>query len=698
MNKLIFTLLIFCAGHSMAQKLVFRDDFRDNRNQWTIANKTEYITYLQDGKYVISKKTESGGWLFFKELYTEYQRDFIIETEARQLSGVENNGYGLLFATQDANEANFFIVTSNGYFRVAGYKGGTYKAVTEWLTTDKVAKMNEINSLKVERLGSQIHFYINTHKVHSMPTSDFDIRGQKSGFILNDAMKVEFDFIEIRQDYKDINLVPGTDTLQIVKEALSTEVNSPYTEKSPVISADGLTLYFCRDDHPGNTGQRDRSDIWYSQMVNGKWQQAQNMGYPINNGGHNFVISVTADNNALLVGNTYHADGSANTSGFSYTNLAAQGWEVPRDVKVENYYNDNDYTESCLSSSRKVMLSTVERKDSRGSKDIYVSFLQEDSTWSEHVNIGDVINTPESEASPFLAADDLTLYFSTKGHPGFGSNDIFVTRRLDDTWLNWSAPLNMGPQINSPNWDAYYTIPASGAFAYVVSDSYHEGDLDIFRIKIPEAARPKAVTLVYGKVLNAKTNAPLSAEIRYGDLETDKEIGRATSLAADGSYKIVLTSGKSYSFLASRQNFVTVSENINIEESDEYQEIERNLYLAPIEVGQTVLINNIFFDFGKATLRETSFADLNRLVDLLEGYPAMKIEISGHTDDVGSDAANQLLSQSRAQAVLDYLVGKQIDPARLVSKGYGEAKPLATNGTEEGRQRNRRVEFTITAM
>lgn len=698
MKKLLFALLYLMFFTAIAQKTVFRDDFRDNRNQWTVATKTEYVSYLQDGKYVISKKTESGGWLFFKELYTEYERDFVIEAEAKQVSGVDNNGYGLLFATADANNANFFIVTSNGHFRVAGYDGGSYKAVTEWTKTDKVSKMNEINSLKVERKGSALTFYVNGYQVYSMPAADMDIRGPKSGFVLYDEMKVEFDFIEIRQDYRNINLVPGTDTLQIVKEPLGTEVNSPYTEKSPVISADGLTLYFSRDDHPGNNTRRDRSDVWYSKMVDGKWQMAQNMGTPINNAGHNFVISTTADNNGLLIGNTYHADGSSNTSGFSYTNLTPSGWEVPRDVTVENYYNDNDYTESCLSSSRKVMLSTVERKDSRGSKDIYVSFLQEDSTWSEHVNLGDVINTPASEASPFLAADDITLYFSTKGHPGFGSNDIFMTRRLDDTWLNWSEPQNMGPQINTPNWDAYYTIPANGAFAYVVSESYYEGDLDIYRIKIPEAAKPKAVTLVYGKVLNAKTNEPLAAEIQYGNLGTNKEIGRATSLAADGSYKIVLTSGKSYSFLASKQNFVTVSDNINIEESEEYQEIERNLYLAPIEVGQTVLINNIFFDFGKATLRETSFPDLDRLVTLLEKYEGMKIEISGHTDDVGSDAANQALSQSRAQAVLDYLSGKSIAGGRLISKGYGEAKPLATNDTEEGRQRNRRVEFTITAM
>ena len=694
----IYSLLLCPLTSVLAQKTVFRDDFRDNRNDWTIAAKEEYSAYIQDGNYVISKKTESGSWFFYKKLYTEYDKDYIIELEATQTSGVDNNGYGLIFGTEDVDNSNYFMVTSNGYFRVSGYANGKYTAITDWIESDKINEMDKVNSLRVERKGDQIYFSVNSTVVHTLSASKIQIFGTRVGFILNNEMRVEFDYLEVKQDYTDIKMVPGIDTMNLVREPLSSMVNSPYTEKSPVISADGLTLYFARNDHPKNVGDRTKSDIWYSNYVDGKWQKALQMPSPVNNDGHNFVISVTPDNNALLVGNTYMADGSIKGSGFSYTKKLANGWEVPKEVTVQNYYNDNKHTESWLSSSRKVLISSVERNDTRGGKDIYVSFLQGDSTWSEPKNLGDVINTAEDEDSPFLAADDVTMYFSTAGHKGFGSNDIFMTRRLDDTWLNWSEPLNLGPQINSPNWDAYYTIPASGAYAYVVTNSPFEGDLDIYRIKLPEVAKPKAVTLVYGKVINQKTGEPLSAEIRYSDLETDKEIGRATSLASDGSYKLVLASGKSYSFLASKENFITVSDNLTIPETGNYSEIERNLYLAPIEVGQTVLIKNIFFDFGKATLRETSFPDLNRIVDLLNKYAEMTIEISGHTDNVGSDAANQALSQNRAKSVLDYLVSKGIAPERLVSKGLGEAKPVATNDTEEGRQKNRRVEFTIVTM
>lgn len=698
MKTLLVTTLLLFSIAIQAQRIAFRDDFRDNRNQWSIDAREEYVSYLSGGHYYISKKTESGGRLFYKGIYTEYDHDFELEVEIRQVSGIDNNGYGLLFATKSGSEANFFVVTSNGYFRVAGYQSGKYVSDMEWMKSDHVSAMGEVNRLNVTRKGDEIIFRVNKHEVYRMPAAKLEVRGPKLGFILFNEMKIKADYLQVRQSYKHIKLVPGADTLQLEKENMGEPINSPYIEKTPVVAADGKTLFFVREDHPENIGSREKSDIWFSRRVGGVWQPAQNIGTPVNNGSHNFVISVTPDNNALLVGNTYHADGSSAGPGFSYTTRTHNSWVVPREVEVANYYNSNDYTESCLSSSRKVLLSTVEREDSRGSKDIYVSFLQEDSTWSEHVNIGDVINTPASEASPFLAADDQTLYFSTSGHPGFGSNDIFMTQRLDDTWLNWSEPLNLGPQINTPNWDAYYTMPASGDYAYVVSESYYEGDLDIFRIKLPEAAKPKTVTLVYGKVLNAKTKEPIAAEIRYSDLESDQEIGRATSQGADGSYQIVLSSGRSYAFLASKENYVTVSDNLAIAESDGYQEIERDLYLVPVEVGQTVLINNIFFDTGKSTLRETSHADLNRLVSLLEKYPEMKIEISGHTDNVGSEASNQGLSQNRATAVADYLKSKNVGADRLQAKGYGEARPIATNDTEAGRQRNRRVEFTITSM
>jgi outer membrane protein OmpA-like peptidoglycan-associated protein len=392
---------------------------------------------------------------------------------------------------------------------------------------------------------------------------------------------------------------------------------------------------------------------------------------------------------------TYNSDGSPKGAGISISNKTANGWSVPQDVKIDNYYNKGGSNEFCMSADRKVFLFAIKRDDTYGDNDLYVSFLKDNGEYTEPKNLGSTVNTSAWEISPFLAADGVTLYFGSPGHPGYGSTDIFVTKRLDSTWTKWSEPQNMGPDINSSSWDAYFSIPASGNYAYVVSDKESIGGIDIFRIKLPNALKPKPVVLVYGKVLNSKTNEPVDANIAYNILSTNKEVGIAISNIKDGSYKIVLPADEVYSFLAKKENFYSVAENIDLKNITEYKEIERNLYLAPIEIGETIRLNNLFFDFNKSNIRTESFAELDRILKLLNDNPNMTVEIAGHTDNVGTDAYNLKLSGDRANAVKTYLLGKGIAAERISSKGYGKSKPCVPNTTEEGRQKNRRVEFTI---
>ena len=475
------------------------------------------------------------------------------------------------------------------------------------------------------------------------------------------------------------------------KENLGANVNSFYTELLPVISPDGNTLYFVRDEHPDNKGSQD---IWYcTKLSDGTWSKAIHLGAPLNNDKANFVASVTPDGNKVLLGGTYLKDGSR---GISFSNKNARGiWNDPVKVDIRNYYNRNDYNEYCMSNSGKVILMTVERDDTYGDKDVYVSFLKDDGSWTEPVNLGPVVNTACGETSPFLAADDKTLYYSTKGFPTFGSNDIFMTKRLDDTWKNWSEPVNLGPQLNTEKWDAYYTISSSGDFAYFVSSDNSLGNEDIFRVALPQEVKPDPVALVSGHVLNAKTHQPITANITYQFLPEGKEGGIATSSPSDGSYKIILPYGKKYAFLASAPGFISVNENLDLSDLKSYEEVTKDLYLVPIEVGQTVRLNNIFFETGKSDLLKDSYFELDRLVKVLLDNPTMEIEIEGHTDNVGSDASNITLSKNRAKAVYDYLVAKGISASRLKSNGYGKTRPVATNDTDDGRAQNRRVQFTI---
>ncbi len=475
------------------------------------------------------------------------------------------------------------------------------------------------------------------------------------------------------------------------KENLGENINSTYDELLPVISADGKTLYICRVGDPSGEGDQD---IRISElMTDGKWGKAINPGQPLNNKDPNFVSSVTTDGNKVILGGSYNKGGQ----GISYsTKNKSGGWDEPLKLPVRDYYNLNDYNEFCMGGNGKVLLMTVERKDSYGDKDIYVSFLEENAEWSEPKNIGGVVNTAGGETGPFLASDNTTLYFSSAGHPGYGSNDIFMTKRLDSTWTNWSEPVNLGPVINTPDWDAYYTLPASGEYAYFSSSKRAIGGIDIFRVKLPKEIKPDPVVLVSGKVLNAKTKEPIACNITYVFIDDGKEAGIASSGAADGTYKISLLIGKKYGFSASMEGFIAVNENMDLLALSEYTEIKRDLYLVPIEVGQTVRLNNVFFETGKWDLLKDSFLELDKLAQALIENPVMEIEIEGHTDDLGSETSNLSLSKNRAKAVLDHLISKGINATRLRSNGYGETKPLADNKTDEGRAMNRRVQFTIS--
>lgn len=484
----------------------------------------------------------------------------------------------------------------------------------------------------------------------------------------------------------------------IVPERLNDNVNSEYKELRPLTSPDGTELYFSRRNHPDNVGgDEDNEDIWVSKLdtVTGEWSKAENLSKPINNKYPNFVSAITPDGKSvmLVLGNKYKENGKM-AAGVSISTRIEDGWSVPKNFNIENDYNYSPKANYFIANNRKVLIMSVERDDSYGDRDLYVSFFKEDSTWSDPVNMGPVINTAAEESSPFLAADDKTIYFSSKGFSGFGNDDLFISRRSDDSWTNWSVPQNLGPDINSAEDDQFFMITPSGEYAYY-SRGNKNTDLDIYRLKIPVVYKPAPVILVKGKVINAKTNEPVTAKIIYEQLDTGVEVGYTSADPVTGEYQILLPAGANYGFLALKDGFVPLSENIDLQELKEYKEIERDLFIVPIEVGVPFRLNNIFFDFDKSVLKKESFPELDRMLILMNDNPDMQFEIAGHTDWIGSDKYNNVLSQKRADAVYNYFVENGIAKSRLTPAGYGESKPVATNATDQGRAKNRRVELII---
>jgi outer membrane protein OmpA-like peptidoglycan-associated protein len=410
---------------------------------------------------------------------------------------------------------------------------------------------------------------------------------------------------------------------------------------------------------------------------------------------------VSPDGNTLTVINAYYDDGHVE-DGVSVSRKTASGWSFPRRQEIEDYQNLSRYQDYFVSNSGNVLISAVQRSDSRGDQDLYVSFRTGEDSWSRPVNMGAVINTPKVEFAPFLASDNKTLYFASNGHRGFGESDIFYTRRQDDTWTNWSSPENIGKSINSFGWDGYYAISAKGDYAYFISTAgvlnkmdFNPTDEDIFRISLSKEAKPEPVVLVKGKVINSRTRQPIDADIFYESFPIMDEKGIATSDPVNGDYKIVLPVGKKYGFRAEAKGYIAVSRNEDFSTVSEYKEITRDLELTPLKVGETVQLNNIFFVQSKAEILPDSEPELERLLKLLSDNPLLEIELVGHTDNQGPSSANLQLSEERALSIVKYLIENGIDKKRLEFKGYGGTRPIASNASEESRHKNRRVEIKI---
>jgi outer membrane protein OmpA-like peptidoglycan-associated protein len=548
---------------------------------------------------------------------------------------------------------------------------------------------------------------------------------------------------------------------QKAPENLGSAVNSEFSELNPVISPDGRTLYFGRKNHPANRyGVKGSEtiagsqDIWFSEKVGDTWSTARRLSEVLNRDQYNTILSISPDGQTILLKGAY-VNGAYETRGFSISNKTNGGWSVPVKVDIPGYEQmskgKNEY--AYLTMDGKAILLAFARKKNSEDDDLYVSFF-EDGRWTRPLELGEEINTKYSETTPFLSADGKTLYFSSDRPGGQGSQDIYMTRRLDDTWQHWRKPQNLGTPINTEEYDAYYSIAAKGDYAYFMSGKGSLGKKDIFRLAIesPEGDSPESagspdgmspnsrgtgaggtesggkvgnapadaamgesrfgnsstrsvtsqdsdpVVLVSGTVLNQQTGkVPEDASVSYEDLSTGKVLGQAKPDPATGRYKLVLPFGKNYGITAKAKGLIPTSTNLDLTTmKGRYLELDdRDLSMVPLVKGNTATINNLFFDLGKATLKPESAPELKRILQVMSENKALVIEISGHTDNTGSDEINNKLSLERANAVKDYLLKAGIDTARIRTKGYGKTKPKADNSTEEGRQINRRVEIEI---
>lgn len=584
------------------------------------------------------------------------------------------------------------------------YNPGALYKVYVYDEAGKEYLVNTFNPMAVPLQGRMLNVFLDktTYKVSAVKI-EFDGRALPDYFSL-DAVAISDSNIPI---IANIDL-PELLSKGLVVERLDTNVNSDFSEYNPLLSPDGKTLYFSRKNHPENVGGvSDKEDIWYSELgTDGKWSLAKNMGTQFNNNQPNFVntVSATPDGKAVVVllGNKYLDKGKM-LAGVSISTNVGGKWSDPKALEIEDDYNYNEKANYFLANTRKSLLMSVEREDTQGGRDLYVSFEKDNGTWTKPLNLGKTVNSVGEDTAPFLASDDKTLYFSSNGFSGYGGSDVFMTKRLDDTWTNWSPVENLGPDINTKLDDLFFNIPSTSEYAYY-SRGVTVDNSDIFRVKMPMFMTPDPIVIVKGKLVDSRTGEPIGAKIIYERLSDGKQIGSTYSDPVTGEYEIHLPGGQQYGVRAEAKDHISENQNLDLRNfTKDGTLVSKDITLAPIgvavvEENTKITLNNIFFDFDKSVLKQESFPELNRIVTLMKEKETMQVEISGHTDATGPEAYNLGLSERRAKAVSKYLTEKGISSDRIKTTYFGETQLLDPSNTKEANRKNRRVEFKILKM
>lgn len=477
---------------------------------------------------------------------------------------------------------------------------------------------------------------------------------------------------------------------------LGDSINTENDEYINGITADGENLYFTRWIVKGYYLDSEHidynEDFYFTRKKDSTWMKAKNLGPPINTGGNEGAMSVSPDGNFIYFAGCSRDDGFGSCDLYR-SRRTAVGWSAPENLG--DVVNSPQWdTQPSVAADGKTIYFVSKRPGGKGSCDIWMTEQLPDGGWKTPVNLGDSVNTPGEEMAPFIHPDNQTLYFSSNGHPGMGGMDLFVSRKQDNVW---QRPVNLGYPINTCYDEITLVVNSGGNFAYISSDKLGgKGKQDIYQFSLYPEIRPQLSTYFKGVVYDVETRKKLEASFELTDLKEQKVVAQAHANPYTGDFLLVLPTDRNYALNVSHPGFLFYSDNFMLSGVNSVSKpFIKDIPLKPIKIGETVVLKNIFFDTDKYTLKKESVIELRKLLALLQQNTTLKIEISGHTDNIGSVQHNQELSLNRSKAVYDYLISNNVQSGRLVYKGYGFQKPVDTNETEEGRANNRRTEFKV---
>lgn len=397
--------------------------------------------------------------------------------------------------------------------------------------------------------------------------------------------------VEPTQDFSlslPINL-PTNMPQRITKESLWSRKKSFGTQLAPVLSFDERLLFFTADNvplRPFKKNASSRQDIWVSEKnKKGNWLMASKLNKPINNNDNNALVGISADGKRIYLINRY-LDNDEVKPGFSVSRFNGKNWDRPRNLVVDNWNKNFLVTmEYTVSANEKVIIVSYTKDSLRlfnGDKDLHVSFLKKDGSWTEPKYMGNVINSFRNESAPFIAYDSKTLYFSSNGFGGYGNNDIYMTKRLDSTWTNWSVPVNLGKGINTKKWDSYCWVPVSGEYAFTCSEVPPLSE-DIFKVKLYPAIKPETVAILSGRIVD-NNHKPVSVDLVMQDQnKTVFEDYLGSNDDETGDYHLIVPVGTKYTLKINKSGYQMITKEIDLSKMKSLQKIELNFILEAIK-------------------------------------------------------------------------------------------------------------------
>lgn len=473
---------------------------------------------------------------------------------------------------------------------------------------------------------------------------------------------------------------------------LSDTVNHFIMQYFPVLTADQTQLIFTR--RVGNNSNDDEDLVVCNRDENGRWKLPVSISKNINTRLNEGTCTISADGRKLIFTSCTGRDGIGSCDLYETKKIGGD-WTVPKNLG-RNVNSAEWESQPSLSADGRTIYFVSDRRSGLGRRDIWISTLDDNGQWTKAVNAGKQINSQFDEISPFIHANSQTLYFASNGLPGFGGYDIFFSEK--DT-TSWTTPKNMGTPINDHEDQFSLFITADGKKGYYAHEETMEAGLSrskIYEVLIPVENQMRFKSnYVKGIIRDKLTQEPLKAKIELINLQTNGVESLVESDSITGEYLMVLTQGAEYALYINKETYLFKSYNFNYSEVTNFEPIIINIDLEKATEGSIAVLNNIFFDVDKFDLKQKSIPELEKMVRFLKSNPAIRVEIGGHTDNSGAAVYNRQLSEKRALSVHTYLIQKGIDKQRLVPKGYGPDQPVATNETELGRQKNRRIEFRI---